>query len=718
MSETDRYHWEHLVEHMMAAGRADDAETLASDERWMAARLRLFGPAAVAADLARVHAERTDALARAWNQSAHLFGTTVPAQAVESIVASRLGHVPGFHWPAMGPESRIVNRWPLPDLPSTQAKYTLVDPNGVDEVVIAPDDTWLATRGYRGVQVWDLATGTRRFTCRSSPDLDERGVAISPDLSFLATVASDGRLRIWDAATGSLQSTFESEITATSSKGLGISPDVAWLAAATHNSVEIWNLGSGRRMKRLPVRDASALAIEPHGSSLAVADWSRVHVWNPHTWERRVLDTQGAHRLTFGPDGSWLACIGIRGEIRIWDTASGELLGEAPELDGHTSRAVAISPNRKWIARGLLENSTVELCTLDSGETFAQLGGHIHGVDGVAISHSGAWVATIGRNESVRIWDAAVQPGVDTHPRSVEIAADVAAAADATWLASAGRDGSVRLWDRVSGLPSRTLAAPVVQRYHSLAPHPIVRGRDSSHIIDAYSGKIRIWNARGEMIKTIELRSPEWPFLDGVTVHSLAVAVDFSWIATGEHHTIRLWQVDTGKMMVRLEYDGGLVHAMVPAPDGTGLLAAYTTGVVARWDLKSASLVSLLGIPTYDTINDMASSPDGRWLVTASREGKLCIWDLRNDSLVRTTSAHPGGAESVDVSADGTLLISVGADATVKVWAFGSGDPLTMTRIEARAFACGFVGDTHDVLVAGYRGLYLFGIERDGIGVA
>ena len=50
----DRYLWDHLIEHLIDAGRRDDAAGIAGDLRWVGARLMLFGPAAPAADLAAI----------------------------------------------------------------------------------------------------------------------------------------------------------------------------------------------------------------------------------------------------------------------------------------------------------------------------------------------------------------------------------------------------------------------------------------------------------------------------------------------------------------------------------------------------------------------------------------------------------------------------------------------------------------------------------------
>src|SRR5207249_2244488 len=85
-----RYLWDHFIEHLVEADRRVEAESLVLDLRWISARLRLFGPSAVAVDLTRVEAPGAQRLLRAWTQVAHLLGPTEPAEAVMDIMHRRL----------------------------------------------------------------------------------------------------------------------------------------------------------------------------------------------------------------------------------------------------------------------------------------------------------------------------------------------------------------------------------------------------------------------------------------------------------------------------------------------------------------------------------------------------------------------------------------------------------------------------------------------------
>ena len=127
---TARYLREHLIEHLLAAGRADQAEEIAADLRWVGARLQASGPAGPYADLALIGTPRAERLGRVLGQAAHLLAPTDPPHSLIDILYSRVSHDPG--WAAQAEAltaSRkppaLINKWPLPDLPGPALRRTL-----------------------------------------------------------------------------------------------------------------------------------------------------------------------------------------------------------------------------------------------------------------------------------------------------------------------------------------------------------------------------------------------------------------------------------------------------------------------------------------------------------------------------------------------------------------------------------------------------------------
>ena len=135
LGHEDRYMWDHLIEHLLDAGRPGDADAVAGDLRWVGARLERFGPAAPAADLAAVGTPRAARLQGVLARAAHLLAPTEPAGAVVDVLHSRVADDPDW-----GPQvtalrdicrrPRLVNRWPLPDLADPALRRVLAGHTG------------------------------------------------------------------------------------------------------------------------------------------------------------------------------------------------------------------------------------------------------------------------------------------------------------------------------------------------------------------------------------------------------------------------------------------------------------------------------------------------------------------------------------------------------------------------------------------------------------
>src|ERR1039458_4020071 len=420
-----RYLREHLIEHLLAAGRPGQAEGLAADLRWAGTRLQASGPAGPYADLTLIGTPRAQRLRRVLGQAAHLLAPTDPPHSLADILYSRISH--DRDWGAQAQaltDSRklpaLINHWPLPDLPHPALRRILTGhTDSVMTVALAPDSTWLASASWdRSVRTWDAATGQQRATLTGHTD-PVTAVAIAPDGTWLASASWDRSVRTWDPATGQQRATLTGHTG--SAMAVAIAPDGTWLASASRGgSVRIW---------------------APAASRLDTT---------PRAQTRHIF------AVAFAPDGTWLASGDWDGSVRIWDAATGQ---QRATLTGHTDpvTAVAIAPDSTWLASASLDRS-VRIWDPATGQQRATLTGHTSEVTAVAIAPDGTWLASASLDRSVRIWDAATGQQRATLPGHTSAGTAVAIPPDGTWLASASLDRSVRIWDPATGQQRALLA--------------------------------------------------------------------------------------------------------------------------------------------------------------------------------------------------------------------------------------------------------------------
>jgi WD40 repeat protein len=174
------------------------------------------------------------------------------------------------------------------------------------------------------INVWNLATG-KSVVSFAAGKRDLGAIALSPDGKTLATPAPEGGIALWDADTGKEQKTLEAkERVPFAVRELRFSGDGKVLTDSTGNGLRFWDLSTGKVVKTLNDRTTTGRhnTLSPDGKTLAVCP--------PHDKKLTLVDVAtGKERVTFhwvswpgsavfSPDGKLIAS-GRQGRIRVWD---------------------------------------------------------------------------------------------------------------------------------------------------------------------------------------------------------------------------------------------------------------------------------------------------------------------------------------------------------------------------------------------------------------
>ena len=150
-------------------------------------------------------------------------------------------------------------------------------------------------------------------------------------------------------------------------------------------------------------------------------------------------------------------------------------------------------------------------------------------------------------------------------------------------------------------------------------------------------------------------------------------------LATGGYdHLIMVWDLSTGRRLMRLPAHRRTVTSLAFESSGHYLISASDDGTVRRFDMDPVRLLQeRLGSISLDRAASVDLSPDGRSLVsvaaagqtseTQQRDGELTTWDPASGKPRFTLPIAPTDGERVAISPDGSTAATCGTHG-VKLW--------------------------------------------------
>ncbi|KAJ8520898.1 hypothetical protein ONZ45_g2340 [Pleurotus djamor] len=234
----------------------------------------------------------------------------------------------------------------------------------------------------------------------------------SPDGQYLASVAADKLIKLWNALTGEYLRTF-------SGHTHGIS-DIAWswdgdyLATASDDkTIRIWSLETGTTTKTLIGHTSFVFCVNynPNSNLLVSGGFDEtVRVWD--VARGRCLKVLPAHSdpvtaVSFNHDGTLIVSSAMDGLIRIWDAESGQCLKTLVDDDNPICSHVKFSPNSRFVLAST-QDSTIRLWSHQTSRCVKTYVGHTNRTYCIPASftNSGRQCVVSGSEDGkVYIWD-------------------------------------------------------------------------------------------------------------------------------------------------------------------------------------------------------------------------------------------------------------------------------------------------------------------------
>jgi WD40 repeat protein len=333
---------------------------------------------------------------------------------------------------------------------------------------------------------------------------------------------------------------------------------------------------------------------------------------------------------------------------------------------------IAFSPDGRWLASGGID-SILRIWNLTTGQVVRTLGGQGGEISSLAFSPDGHRVALsvratylgwpmrsegmhIPAGNEVRVWDVVKGELVwkATYPHEVH---SLALSSDGRLLASVGLDKRVRIWDAATGSQLRSLAAGARGWMECVA-----FSADGGVIAAAGPRRIRIWEvANGQSVRTL-------PGHKGGTL-SLVFSPDGRHLASGGlDGSIKVWDVATWNEKRSLPVHSP-VYSVNFSPDGRLLASGNADGTVNTWRTENWNSVLRLKV-AFGRVSSVAFDPSSQSLATASVD--IQFWDVLTGTKLQTFSAIDWGVLGAFMSPDGNLLVSQSSHFAT-VWESSSG---------------------------------------------
>jgi len=466
----------------------------------------------------------------------------------------------------------------------------------VSSVKFSVDGTLIASGSCdKTVRLWGAETGLE-ITVMSGHTDRVTGIAFSPDGQFLASASDDQTIRFWHSHNGeAIGNPLDSKEAMSS---LCFSPDGKWLAAGSTQScrARVWDIATLQPTSVVISIHLLLMSISfsPDGLMLVLSGNDTIQFWDLQSgrgFSPRPFTGHSAYvrSLVFSQNGQFLASGSFDGTVKIWDTSGSFEFAIEPRQEhrAYPTGAVAVSSDGTLIVSGLIDGS---ICIWDAHTGYEKLQSipkHHDQVLEVTVSPNGRLIASASADHTVRLWDVNTGESVGEPLRGHEDKVwTVAFSADARWLASGSSDETVCIWD----VATRQMATFGPLRCTGWVISVSFSPDGRLFAAADHGGCIHFWRVGTDELARTPLQANSY----GIT--SIEISPDsMTVVAGGTDNVVRVWDIAGGFQVFALDRHLDYVYSVAYSPDGRYIVSASRDHNLILWDAQTGvRLASLI----------------------------------------------------------------------------------------------------------------------------
>lgn len=431
-------------------------------------------------------------------------------------------------------------------------------------------------------------------------DFREQIIIFSTDGKYIASTLKNGRIVLWEAATGAVHSTLDSYLHP--AVAIEFLQNGILASMYADGAVRLFDQVTGVLFRTLetlvedpqpaPILDRGlepipSMSILPSGDLIVLLQNEQVWTWN---WESNAWP---GRRVTGTPIQRLYGCLSnglLVAAIRRNDPDSFDLC----LLDIYTSQTQTIEANRIPLIMG-----PVAISSLDTI----------------------AWVNDCGELEVVNTNDMSRTKlrAYDTHSVSTSTFSP-----DGSMLLSSYRNMALLSWN--FSTQSMIAVDRTASKIRSIAFSP-----DSKQLATSMGRLVKLYRSSARDMSSLRDNRAGTPLVISIASNGKQIAASLGEMAS----MIQIYDTQNGGLIHELS-DGSLMGYFVAfSPDNQQLALKSDDCSLLVWDLRTGTLDwTTSGDRNQLDLVSLTFSPDGRYLVSGNREGEILVWDAKSGNVI------------------------------------------------------------------------------------